>query len=903
MKKSWLLLVIALVGCLIIYVFIQLSRLKNFDHNGKSLKAIPASAAIIVKSKNIDHLQNILNDEIEFKTEFFSSAIIKSAINPINFIDTLLKNNTGLEEFKFLPLYSSFHSEGKDNISTLHLIELRNKKQENRLISFIESAVSQSFNILERQYNSNTIYEFNKPDSKSPFFVSVSKGMVMASFSNLLIETSLRQISSGEDWSNSVAFQTVKKTASSTADINIFVNTNHLPKILKTHTNKDFHKNLDKLKSQSEWGELDVEFKNDGVLTNGFFTNNSDGIFGELLNISKARRSNTIEFLPGSTRGYISYSFDSGEKLAKSISKFQKKSSAATFKNKYGKDIEEQFFSMLAGNIALAHEVGSKTNSGILIFEVKSQSQSETILKDLLKRGNSKNKPAHVYQPDGDIKYNIYKGFNDNLLEHLFGQLFYKVPSQYFTLYKNHIVIADNYKQLEQFLYSNMLHKTLKYNKTHQRFLENFSTRDNIFIFGEMEYLPHITQNIFTPLWDGITEIQKEALGNFYACGFQLSGTGDMVYATSYLQHLPNKSSEPETVWQSLLDSVAITKPTLVKNHNSNEREVIIQDASDNLYLMSNNGRMLWKKPLDGPILSEIVQIDYYKNNKLQYIFNTKNKIYILDRNGNHVANFPVKLPSTATNGLAVIDYDNNRNYRFFIACENRKVYLYNSKGNLVPGWKFKGSEGLVNQPLQHFRTSNKDYLVFSDDRKNYILDRRGNIRVPIKDAFIRNKYSPFFIQNINTPKAELITSSHSGAIKRIEIKTGTVSTNTLTKLEGGHKLNSFIQNGQIHYLISEPHKVSLFNNVLKKRFDYEFENEINLNVDLYQFSSQNIKFGISELQGDEIHLLNSDGEIYKGFPLAGKSRFSIGFLKSSSVKFNLIVAGANNYLYNYRVE
>jgi hypothetical protein len=46
---------------------------------------------------------------------------------------------------------------------------------------------------------------------------------------------------------------------------------------------------------------------------------------------------------------------------------------------------------------------------------------------------------------------------------------------------------------------------------------------------------------------------------------------------------------------------------------------------------------------LDGRILSEIFQLDYYRNGKLQYLFNTENKLWVIDRNGNPVEKFPIE--------------------------------------------------------------------------------------------------------------------------------------------------------------------------------------------------------------------------------------------------------------------
>ena len=84
----------------------------------------------------------------------------------------------------------------------------------------------------------------------------------------------------------------------------------------------------------------------------------------------------------------------------------------------------------------------------------------------------------------------------------------------------------------------------------------------------------------------------------------------------------------------------------------------MIQDQKNQLYLLSNAGIILWKQMLDGPLKSEVFQVDCYKNGKMQYLLSTRHKIYLLDRNGNPVEKYPVELRSPATAGISVFDYD-----------------------------------------------------------------------------------------------------------------------------------------------------------------------------------------------------------------------------------------------------
>src|SRR5690554_8020207 len=59
--------------------------------------------------------------------------------------------------------------------------------------------------------------------------------------------------------------------------------------------------------------------------------------------------------------------------------------------------------------------------------------------------------------------------------------------------------------------------------------------------------------------------------------------------------------------------------------------------------------------------------------------------------------------------------------------------------------------------------------------------------------------------------------------------------------------------------------------------------------ADVYRFSASDTKFGVVEQEGGKIHLINSDGFHYQGFPLKGNSRFSIGLLKNAAYRFNVV--------------
>ena len=83
----------------------------------------------------------------------------------------------------------------------------------------------------------------------------------------------------------------------------------------------------------------------------------------------------------------------------------------------------------------------------------------------------------------------------------------------------------------------------------------------------------------------------------------------------------------------------------------------------------------------------------------------------------------------------------------------------------------------------------------------------------------------------------------------------------------------------------------------------YDFDNNIDLPPVYYHFAAEDLKIGVVSEGNGFIYLINNDGSVYKGFPLRGRTLFSIGYLGNTISAFNLIVGGDDNFLYNYIVQ
>lgn len=178
-----------------------------------------------------------------------------------------------------------------------------------------------------------------------------------------------------------------------------------------------------------------------------------------------------------------------------------------------------------------------------------------------------------------------------------------------------------------------------------------------------------------------------------------------------------------------LSSPVSDNGPWFVKNHNSGELEIIAQDQQNNLYLIDQDGKVLWTKQIDGKIKGEVQQVDALKNGKLQLLFSTSSQLYLIDRNGNAVSGFPVKYESPLKSDLYVFDYDRSKNYRILGGLENGAIFNYTVDGKTATGWNHQKTSKAVTS-IHHIRIGGDDWLVsILADNRVQCLRRNGVLK------------------------------------------------------------------------------------------------------------------------------------------------------------------------------
>lgn len=225
--------------------------------------------------------------------------------------------------------------------------------------------------------------------------------------------------------------------------------------------------------------------------------------------------------------------------------------------------------------------------------------------------------------------------------------------------------------------------------------------------------------------------VQVTPVGNTFVCGVVIPQRPAVV-----------QGGVKSGVLTAKIDADVIGSATWVKNHNTNKKEIVVQDSNMNLYLIDNNCKVLWKKKLDAPVAGDIWQADLLKNGKLQMVFATEKSVVAIDRKGNYVDGFPVGL--TGAIGVEVFDYEGDLNYRI-VGGSDKQVLMLDRKGQKVQGFDLRVSN--LKQVPKHYRIGSKDYIVFKDGNRFRVVDRKAVSRVEVKDSYDFSD-SPIFLKN-----------------------------------------------------------------------------------------------------------------------------------------------------------
>lgn len=124
-----------------------------------------------------------------------------------------------------------------------------------------------------------------------------------------------------------------------------------------------------------------------------------------------------------------------------------------------------------------------------------------------------------------------------------------------------------------------------------------------------------------------------------------------------------------------------------VCNFKSGKMNTFFQNPDNSLGLRDEAGKVLWTIPFDRPVASRVKEIDYYGNDKIQYLFAAGSRLYIIDRLGRFIPSFGTDLGKEVLIGPDLYSFAGD-GYQVMVLHRDNTLSLYTLEGERYPGWK-----------------------------------------------------------------------------------------------------------------------------------------------------------------------------------------------------------------------
>ncbi len=888
-KRSAIITVIVLVtGLAVLGYFLQQGRKSMLTD---PYKAITPSASFIIESIDLKSFLNSLTSGQGLSGEFSTITALEGFNRKLKYLADQLNRPDYQNILDGSRAVISFHATADGRVRPLLALAVRSDVRTGQLKDALRSSGIKNVSDTYTSGVKALALPYDNNGEKDTLLAANVSGLLLFTPSAELMKNAISQTDRDDDVRTAPGFQRILQSSGKNED-KIFIVYSSLPSVLDSVFRSNPVLSAEKTGNIAGSSGCDIYINNNSLILSGYTeSTNPDDILYRYKS-GAAKVFSNYRILPSATVLFESIIFDPSKQSSQALRKVPAQAAglAGAMREYTGDEITKAYIDIRSKPVS---------SNSVIIYELKNRPYAEKIFLDRFSSSITENNII-FFRPDDQINIPVYltpyKGYVSAFLENYTGT----ISDSCFAFYDNYLITGSSYATISRILYDNILNKTLANDLAYRDFESSLPSMSGYFFYCVPS---RITAYLSEFLSEDIIKIMREnriSLGKIQALGYQLTPSNDMIYNSLSVQFRDEIREESATEWETLLDTVAGIKPFFFRNHTTGATEIFIQDLKNNAYLINAAGRVLWKVPLRERISGAVYMIDYYRNGKYQLLFSGRNNLHLLDRNGNYVERYPVKLRSPATNPPALFDYDNNRNYRILIAGEDRMIYAYDRSGSVVKGWKPFRTGSTVSSEISWFRVSGKDYLVIADENSVYFLDRTGNRRLTLKEAVTKAPGSAMRLLPGRTPA--VVCTSPEGIIQLIYFD-GRVEKIILREFSPQHRFDIFDIDGDgaAEFIFIDKSILYLYNDDRSEMFSKQFKSEDIGGPINFIFSSTDRKIGVFETDRKLISLIGPDGGIMEGFPLRGASMFSIGKL-SDDEDWHLIVGGTDRFLYNYKL-
>jgi hypothetical protein len=729
-KIAFIILLVAAIACGT-WGYLYLSHLKRPTTN--PLSVLPDNCYMLLETKNLHQLSEKINQGNLMWEELLKADAIKQFNKTLQKADSLISNSTGSNQFGVQSVFVALYQD--KNTELLAAFNLADVSTNDLFISFL----TKNFGAKK---TSNNLYECKQVDYI--FYTYVNAGLVMFSGNADFLQNAIKN--NKNSLAQNKFFTETYQTEDKESDVNIFI---HLPHFYNKGWTNFFASSI-KNKAlygtkNGAWLSIDATITPSELNTQGFISNDSSVVFNVLKNQETINFKDAFNVLP----------YNILQLQALSISKYtrfiennyadnpeQRKQDLQPYTDKINADAQTEIEKFIGDFAALFSAKCTDAEQDYGLIQVTDEKAAVDFLKTV---------SDSVFQTSDSIR--IYSDVSQNLFANLCGHFFTK-KFKYAASLSNAILFSNEVNAISDFKKTVSEKNNLQANERVVNFIDKNLSVESAFLFYADVF--KCRREITTGLSNDMIKLLEQSpdmFDKYESAALTIEKLKNNLFFKACVNFNPKSKLYQNTLWETLLDTDLYINPTPVKNHLTNETELVCIDVKNNLYLLSNTGKILWKKNIGERVLGGLHQVDYFDNGKLQLLFNTENQLFVVDRNGNNVTGFPVKLSGKAANGLTLFDYEKNRNYRLWIPLKNNTTICYAINGKQLVDFSPIKNTGQVT----HLVLQQKDYFILIDTLGNInVTNRKGETRVKITSKIVEGNQSIFIEEGKNTESTNI---------------------------------------------------------------------------------------------------------------------------------------------------
>ena len=860
------------------YFYYQRYKVPRADAFG----IIPKDAALVLESRNFPRfVAHLASNQLWKSTLGF--AFFRRCADALEYADSISKRNPNLKSFlEQNTLFISAHIVDGDGIDFLFTSTLPQNAPESTVNEAIRDLFGSAKSDLKRSYQGCVIRQVALPDGRL-FTYTIVRGLLTGSCTSFLVEDAIRQ-SKQNTGVQGKGFKEIYETAGKNVDANLFVKEENFAKMLTLLLNRENRGLVAPLPFFARWTGLDVKIKENNLTLSGLSSVVDTLDYLSIFKSQAPPAPTLFKHLSKKTvlLAYTAFadprSFYSQLKAFRAMHPDSQYVSVDELNRHYETSIEKSVLDWMGNEYALAvNESGGQAweKHAFAVIRCRDEQLAMKNLGSLSYIADRKDRPGLQQRESENYKNHsiAYLGLPD-WLPALFGSDFRSFGKVFYTWVDGYVVFANQASALRSFIDDVESAKTLDRDNLFASVVQNIPSKSNRFVYVNVtRSYPMLLSFASSGLLDAL-QTNAQALKGIGSFAFQAIGEGDKIYTHVMLHRPSTEKKDVELLWSCKVDTTVSKKPWLVKNPKTGEQEILVQDDNNVLYFIDQNDTVVWKDTLVEPIMGEVFQVDYFHNDKYQFMFNTASAVYLIDRKGAMVKNYPHKLNPKATAGMMVFDYDRRKEYRIFIPC-GHTLMAQQLNGKPIDGWKLKAKLDQIDQPVQYFRLADKDFLLLIDTVGSvHLLDRKGKDRVVFEEGMGTHIITPFCLEKGQTIEQSRLVALDNNSMLVSLYFDGRVSKESLPKSASASSFGLMDINADLRadYVYLTSNELHVESQDSLPFFVYRLKAGEGAVMQLFTKEEERGRIGVTCPSVNEVYLFNEDGSVVDGFPIKGST-------------------------------